>query len=62
MDRLPRLIRFHNCGFIALLALLVSACASLPDKSSVHKSGHNIQGDEPDLVIQTIRDLVMQLR
>ncbi len=35
MDRLPRLIRFHNCGLTALLALLVSACATLPDKSDV---------------------------
>ena len=27
-----------------------------------HKSGHNIQSDEPELVIQSIKDLVMQAR
>ena len=26
------------------------------------KSRHNIQSDEPELVIQTIKDLVMQVR
>jgi pimeloyl-ACP methyl ester carboxylesterase len=55
----------HEPGMDQMWAALQQDLANESPRSThiiARKSGHNIQGDEPELVIQTIKDLVMRAR